>query len=413
MMATILAYTSPALGHLLPISALLSELSRRGHTVHVRTLSTGVATGQRLGFATDVIDPRIEEIQHDDWKATNPRAALKLSVAVFGRRAVYEVPDLANAVARVHPDGLLVDVNCWGALSGAEAGDIPWTCFSPYTPPLQSPGVPPFGLGLRPLPGVLGRIRDASVRTVVTMSIERVMLPPINKIRADLNLRPVASIDEFLRRAPLMLVASGKPFQYSQTDWGDAVQMIGPCVLDPAPDAIPDWLGTIDRPIVLVTTSSEKQADTKLILTAMAAFADEPIHVVATVPAGQPNEYATSPGATVCRFVPHGVVLNRAVCAVTHGGMGATQKALAHGVPVCVVPFGRDQFEVARRVEVARCGTRLAAKKLSPLRLRAKVREAMTMTDGAKRVAAGFVATGGVAHGADLFEQRVLGLSAR
>jgi MGT family glycosyltransferase len=411
-MARILAYTSPALGHLFPIGTLLSELSRRGHTIHLRTLSTGAEVGQRLGFSTDAIDPRIEAIQHDDWKASNPRAALKLSVAVFGRRAVYEVPDLASAVARVHPDGLLVDVNCWGALSAAEAGDIPWTCFSPYTPPLRSPGVPPFGLGLRPLPGVLGRIRDAAVRTVVTtMSIERVMLPPVNRIRADLNLRRVASIDEFLRRAPLMLVASGKPFEYSQTDWGDAVQMIGPCVLDPAPDAIPDWLGSIDRPIVLVTTSTEKQADTKLILTAMAALADEPVHVVATVPAGQPDEFATSPGATVLRFVPHGVVLNRAVCAITHGGMGATQKALAHGVPVCVVPFGRDQFEVARRVEVARCGTRLPAKNLSPLRLRAKVRNAMTMTDGVKRVAAGFVATGGVTHGADLFEQRVLGIS--
>jgi len=410
-MARILAYTSPALGHLFPISTLLSELSRRGHTIHLRTLSTGAEVGQRLGFSTDAIDPRIAAIQHDDWKATNPRAALKLSVAVFGRRAVYEVPDLASAVARVHPDGLLVDVNCWGALSAAEAGDIPWTCFSPYTPPLRSPEVPPFGLGLRPLPGVLGRTRDAAVRTVVTMSIERVMLPPVNRIRADLNLRPVASIDEFLRRTPLMLVASGKPFQYSQTDWGDAVQMIGPCVLDPAPDAIPDWLGSIDRPIVLVTTSTEKQADTKLILTAMAALADEPVHVVATVPAGQPDEFATSPGATVLRFVPHGVVLNRAVCAITHGGMGATQKALAHGVPVCVVPFGRDQFEVARRVEVARCGTRLPAKNLSPLRLRAKVRNAMTMTDGVKRVAAGFVATGGVTHGADLFEQRVLGIS--
>ena len=411
-MARILAYTSPALGHLFPISALLSELSRRGHTIHLRTLSTGEEVGQRLGFATDVIDSRIEAIQHDDWTATNPRAALSLSVAVFGRRAVYEVPDLADAVARVRPDGVLVDVNCWGALSAAEAGDIPWTCFSPYTPPLRSPGVPPFGLGLRPLPGVRGRVRDAAVRTVVTtMSIERVMLPPVNRIRADLNLRPVASIDEFLRRAPLMLVASGKPFQYLQTDWGDAVHMIGPCVFDPAPDAIPDWLGSIDRPIVLVTTSSEKQADTKLILTAMAALADEPVHVVATVPTGQPNEFTTSPGATVCRFVPHGVVLNRAVCAITHGGMGATQKALAHGVPVCVVPFGRDQFEVARRVEVAHCGTRLPSKKLSPLRLRAKVRDAMTMTDGAKRVAAGLMATGGVTHGADLFEQRVLGLS--
>jgi len=35
------------------------------------------------------------------------------------------------------------------------------------------------------------------------------MLPPINTIRADANVPPVASMDEFVRRAPLILVASG------------------------------------------------------------------------------------------------------------------------------------------------------------------------------------------------------------
>ena len=69
-MEKILAYTSPALGHLLPISALLAELSRHGHTVHVRTLSTGVEIGQRLGFTASAIDSRIEEIELDDWKAS-------------------------------------------------------------------------------------------------------------------------------------------------------------------------------------------------------------------------------------------------------------------------------------------------------------------------------------------------------
>jgi hypothetical protein len=39
------------------------------------------------------------------------------------------------------------------------------------------------------------------------------------------------------------------------------------------------------------------------------------------------------------------------------------------------------------------------------------VREAMTMTAGASRVAAGFAATGGTARGADFFEQRVLGIN--
>src|SRR5271165_5587924 len=382
-MARILAYTSPALGHLFPFSALLLELSARGHEIHLRTLSTGVEMGRKLGFTTDIIDPRIEAIANDDWKASNPRGALKRAVDVFCRRAAYEVADFADAVERTRPDALVVDVNCWGALSVADAGDTPWACFSPYTPALQSPGVPPFGLGLAPLRGVLGRVRDAALRPVVMGMMERAVLPAGNKIRASAGAPPVASADDFMRRAPLMLVASGKPFEYPQTDWGDAVQMIGPCMFEPAMDGVPQWLTAIDRPIVLVTTSSQQQADEKLVKTAITAL-----------PAGLPPDITLTPNATVVQFVPHGPVLDRAVCAITHGGMGGTQKTLARGVPVCVVPFGRDQFEVARRVEVARCGTRLPAKKLTVKRLSINVQQAMTMTAGARLVAGGFAATG-------------------
>ncbi|MDT7736152.1 MAG: hypothetical protein QOE12_3326 [Mycobacterium sp.] len=90
--------------------------------------------------------------------------------------------------------------------------------------------------------------------------------------------------------------------------------------------------------------------------------------------------------------------------------MGNTQKALARGIPVCVVPYGRDQFEVARRVEVSCSGTRLPAKKLNPVGLKSSVLQAMSMTAGARRVADGFKAAGGVGHGADLIERRLLGL---
>ena len=57
---------------------------------------------------------------------------------------------------------------------------------------------------------------------------------------------------------------------------------------------------------------------------------------------------------------------------------------------------------------VAQCGTQLLPKELTASRLRDKVLETMTMCDGAHRVAAGYVATGGAAHGADLIEQRLL-----
>jgi UDP:flavonoid glycosyltransferase YjiC (YdhE family) len=88
--------------------------------------------------------------------------------------------------------------------------------------------------------------------------------------------------------------------------------------------------------------------------------------------------------------------------------MGATQKALARGVPVCVVPFGRDQLEVARRVEVAAAGTRLPASRLRPDHLRARVIEAIARADGAKQVAAAFAAAGGPSAAADALETRLL-----
>jgi len=157
--------------------------------------------------------------------------------------------------------------------------------------------------------------------------------------------------------------------------------MVGPCAWEPPADP-PPWLAAIGQPIVLVTTSSEYQNDHRLVDVAIGALASEPVHVVATLPAGEPAGRPAAGHAHVERFILHGPVLDRAVCAVTHGGMGATQKALARGVPVCVVPFGRDQLEVARRVEVAHAGARLPAARLSPARLRAKVREAMTCADG-------------------------------
>ena len=411
-MAVILAYGSPTLGHLLPVGALLAELAQRGHDVHVRTMSSGVATMRAVGLHAESVDPGIEAIVGQDWLARNALEVLKFSIDVLCRRAMLEVHDLRRAVDAVRPDAVIVDANCWGAMSVADAGSIPWLVFSPFTPYLRSRGVPPFGPGLRPLPGVVGDIRDAAMRPFVRHLFDRPMLPRVNAIRAELGVSPVSSVDEFLRRAPLLLAVGGEPFEYRHPGWGDFVHHIGACVFEPLATTTPDWVNAIDRPLVLVNTSSIRQPDAALGRVALHALADEPVHVVATFPAGIPMDLPRPPNATVCEFVSHAAILDRASCAITHGGMGTTLKALDCGVPVCVVPFARDQAEVARRVEVAHCGTRLAAKKLTPARLRAKVREAITMADGARRVAAGLAATGGVARGADLIEQRMLGLAA-
>jgi UDP:flavonoid glycosyltransferase YjiC (YdhE family) len=159
---------------------------------------------------------------------------------------------------------------------------------------------------------------------------------------------PWSGTDDLFGRAPLLLYLTAEPFKYPRRDWPGNVVQVGPCDWDPPADP-PGWLEQLDRPVVLVTTSSEFQGDTRLVQVALEALATEPLAVVATLPAGDPARVRTPANARVERFVPHAPVLDHAACAVTHGGMGATQKALAHGVPVCVVPFGRDQLHHQRR----------------------------------------------------------------
>ncbi|MBC7292472.1 MAG: hypothetical protein H5T83_14210 [Actinotalea sp.] len=108
------------------------------------------------------------------------------------------------------------------------------------------------------------------------------------------------------------------------------------------------------------------------------------------------------------RFVPHAVLLDRSVVAVTHGGMGATQKAVVHGVPVVAVPFGRDQAEVARRVAVSGAGVRLPAARLTADRLRVAVEDAVGRTDRARAVGAELRGLGGPVAAAEAVERRLV-----
>lgn len=407
-MATVLAYTSPAKGHLFPAAALLLELHRRGHKVVLRTLASEVETMRRLGFDAAPINSRVPAIVEPTRLPRGTIAALRASIGVFAERAPHEAFDLRQAIAEHQPDIVLVDVNSWGGLAEAErwataTGGLFVELF-PYTPAIPSRDTPPFGPGLPPARGPLGRVRDLVLRPLVFGALERAVLPMLNGVRRDLGLSDVADARDMFTRAKLMLVTTAEPFEYPRRDWPEQAVLIGPCEWEP-PVADPSWLGDITDPIVLVTTSSEAQDDGRLVQVALDALAHEPVHVVATLPAGIRSSYRLPANAHIEEFIPHSTILKRSVVAVTHGGMGATQKALARGVPVCVVPFGRDQHEVAQRVRASGAGTILKPARLTPERLRSAILEARDHADGARRIGEAFHASGGAKAGADAIER--------
>ena len=402
-MARYLVYTSPARGHLYPIVPTLEELRRRGHEVVLRTLSSEVGLLRNLGFEVEAIDPAIEREEHTDWRARTPIGALRDNLHVFLKRARHDGPDLRRAIEGERPEALLVDVNAWGAMAVAESSGMPWATWSPYFLPIPSRDAPPFGLGLPPSRGALGRLRDRLLSPLL-FGIYNRQAPELDAVRAQLGAPPVRRIERAMLRAPLLLYMTAEPFEYPRSDWPPSVRMVGPGIWDP-PAKSPAWLEELERPLVLVTCSTEFQNDGKLAQAALDALAGEDVGVVVTTGGVDPSSFTPPPNARVERFVPHRAVLERAACVVCHGGMGITQKALAAGVPVCVVPFGRDQFDVARHVEVADAGTRLPASRLRPDRLRSKVREAMGKKDGAGRIASAFASAGGPRAATEALEE--------
>jgi MGT family glycosyltransferase len=398
----ILAYTTPARGHLYPLVPILDELAGRGHAIAVRTLASQVGLMTARGFDAAPISPAIEALEHDDFRGRTPPAKLRRSMRTFAARAPLEVPDLRGAIAADRPDAILVDAMAWGASAVAEAWGGPWAQWFPYPLPVSSRDAPPFGPGLAPARGPLGRVRDRVLGSLIGGTMARATLPGLAPTRADVGVPEITTADGLFTRAPLLLYMTAEPFDYPRSDWPESVCQVGPCCWDP-PSVAPSWLHGVTRPIVLVSTSSEFQDDGRLVSTAFEALGGEDVEIVATLPSAEiPPELPAN--AHVEPFIPHGPVLELAACAITHGGAGATQKALAHGVPVCVVPFGRDQFEVARRVEVAGAGTRLPAGRLNPERLRKAVRRAMEMRAGARRISQAFAATGGAVTAADAVE---------
>jgi MGT family glycosyltransferase len=404
----VLAYTSPARGNLYPVVPILAALTERGHCTSVCALAGELSHFAPLGIDASAINPALERIPIEDWRESSPQQAAISVMRTFAKRAESEAPDLSRAIEHNDPDVLLIDINCWGAATVAEASERPWAIYSPYLLPLRSRDAPPYGPGLRPRSGPLGTIRDALVRRAIDRVLGQAGIGTLNALRAGHGLPALHGLEELLSRPPLLLSLTAEGFEYRRSDWPSNVRLVGPMHWAP-PQPPPTWLADFHDPLVLVTSSTEHQDDERLPTIALQALPAAGFSVIATTAAHDPDAFDMPPGSRVVRFVAHDPILERAACVVCHGGLGITQKALAAAVPVVVVPFGRDQMETARRVEFAGAGVRIPPRRLTPERLLRAVDTAIDCSDGAKRMSRTFSSSGGPEAAADALETICLG----
>ena len=161
----------------------------------------------------------------------------------------------------------------------------------------------------------------------------------------------IARYASLLGSAGLVLHATDPQFDLAFDGLPPRHHYVGPLGIWEPPSDPPSYLDEPGDPWVLVTISSQLQDDVPLAEAALTALSGRPVRVALTLgPDHDPGALSAIPqNARVERTLSHTAVLERGTLLVSHAGHGSVMKALWHGRPMVLVPWGRDQPGVAAR----------------------------------------------------------------
>ena len=359
-MSTILFVTWDGGGNVPPALGIAGELQRRGHEVRVM----GHSTQQTAVSASGLSFLPFSTAREFDSRANNSPFTL---LSVFGDRAMGR--DVIAELKTRPADLVVVDCLLWGPMEALAAAKIPYAVlehfFDEYFTRKWLRG--PMGIGI-----ALKRFRA-------------------KRILDQAAVRLVASL-------PQLDPAATKPLPAN-------VRYTGPVVGGSRANA--------ESPTVLVSLSTINfPGMAEVMQNVLDALGTLDVHgIVTTGPALDASALRPPPNTELHQFIPHGEVLPRVSLVVGHGGHATTMAALAHHVPLIVLPMHPflDQAMVGRAVEAAGAG-RLLAKKAKP----AQIAEAMTdlLADGPHHSAAANLGMAirdakGAATAADVIESLV------
>ena len=378
-----------------PTLSLARALVERGHDVRVlgdpvlvpEIAATGAepVTWTRAPHRTE---RTAESDLFKDWEARTPFGAFaRIRDRLMFGRAADVARDVLEELDRRPADAIVTEAMLGGSVIAGESAEVPVALISTTIDVVPAEGRPPLGPGFRPARGRLGRLRDRAVSAAGRAGWNR-GLPALNAARAGLALAPADDAIDALTAVDRILVLTSDAFDFPELPRHPKVRVVGPRLDDPA------WAGELelpggDQPLVLVGLSSSHQGQDEVMRRAAAALGRLPVRgLVTTGPAVEP--FSAADNVTVVPSAPHAAVLPHAAAVVTHGGHGTVIKALAAGVPLVVLPMGRDQLDVAARVTAAGAGVRVKPK-ASPAKVAAAVREVLEQP-GYRRNAEGLAA---------------------
>jgi MGT family glycosyltransferase len=401
-------------GNVPPTLSVARALIDRGHEVRVITdpvLEPEVrATGAEFvswSTAPHRFDHHPSSDLARDWEARTPMGSLARARDGYFCGPARAFADDVRAELERHPaDAAAGEMLTFGTMIGARAAGVPCAILCSTMIADRGWGAPPFGPGVAPASGRIGRIRDWLIHSMSDRMWNK-GLSALNDARRAHDLAPLGRTLGQMTACDRVLVLSTRALEYPGFDPPKHVQVTGARLEDPA------WTESIvlppgDEPLVLVglsTTFMDQSASIGRIAQALGTL---PVRgLITTGPAVDPTSIPAPANVHVVRSAPHSEILPHAAAMVTHAGHGSVVKALAAGVPMVMMPFGRDQVEIAARAAYAGTGVRIRPG-AGPARIARAVREvlgASAYREAAGRAARTIAAEQSRDNAADVLEE--------
>lgn len=380
-MSTFLLCSTPAHGHVMPLLTIARHLRAQDHRVLFLT-SHRYAEQVIAADAEFLALPADADVNLDDAGSIPGRAGLTGAAALrfdmltlFLRPGEAQFETLRAIVAAEHVDAVLTEPLFVGAALLAEVprGERPpIVALGIFPLGVKSRDTAPFGLGIPPRGGALGRLRNAALAFVS----ERVVFAPVSA-EADRIAR--ASVGHRLSRffldwhsgADAIVQFTVPTFEYPRSDLSSRVRFVGPLPVTVSDAPLPEWWSDLTprRPIVHVTQGTVANADfEQLIAPAIAGLAASDVLVVVST-GGRAAEALPTPlpaNVRVAEYLPYDRLLPLVDVMVTNGGYGGVQQALAHGIPLVVAGQTEDKVEVSARVGWSGAGINLRTNRPTP-----------------------------------------------
>jgi MGT family glycosyltransferase len=427
-MPSIIIATMPIHGHVTPLLTVARYLVERGDRVRFLTGSRFAAAVRATGAEHLPLPAEADFDDRQDWNETFPeRAALRGTKAIahdieniFVRPALPQHDAVLAAHAAEPADAVLAEPAFLGGalLLGHPPGRRPPIVVCGICPlTIASRDTAPFGTGLTPRRGPVGRLRNATLAAVT----KRLVLPTAQWLAGEafrqLHGRPIPfAVLDWPRHAEAIVQFTVPEFEYPRRDAPATLHFAGPVSASGSRAPRPPWWSDLDgsRPVVHLTQGTIGNADYRqLIAPALDGLAGEDV-LVAVATGGRPvGSLPRLPGnARAAEFLPYDDLLPRTSVFVTNGGYGGVQYALRYGVPIVAAGAHEDKSEVIARVAWAGVGRRLRTEAPAPRAIRAAVRAVLRdhrYRDAARRIADRMAATGGVHRLAEVVDELVAG----